>query len=321
VRNAFAVTLGTALLALGTLAGAQPQGYPSKPVKIVVPFAVGGIADTFARLIGQRVQEQTGQAVVVENKAGAGGTIGADAVAKSPPDGYTLVMGSIGTQAVNQSLMKAMPYDTLRDFAPIAFVLEADSLLVVNPEVKVANVKELVELAAREPLTFGSGGTGTTGHLAGELFNKLARVKMTHIPYKGNAPAITDLLGARTTMIFATMPTVLPHVKAGKLRALAVVGNTRSAAMPELPTVGETIPGFELINWIGLFAPAGTPAPIVAYWNGEVQKFMATPEVQKRLVAEGSTFRPTTPEQFAAFVRAEAQKWAALIPEMGIRPE
>src|SRR5262249_27679521 len=156
----------------------------ARPVKIVVPFAVGGIADTFARLLAQRVTEQTGQAVVVENKSGAGGTIGADAVAKSPADGYTLVMGSIGTHAVNASLVKAMPYDAQRDFTPIAFVLEADSLLVVNPEVKVASVKELAELAAREPLTFGSGGTGTTGHLAGELFNKLAKVKMTHVPYK-----------------------------------------------------------------------------------------------------------------------------------------
>ena len=322
MRRTFVAMLGIAALAVGGAAAAQTQSYPSKPVKIVVPFAVGGIADTFARVIGQKASEDWGQPVVVENRAGAGGNIGADLVAKSPPDGYTLVMGNIGTHAVNMSLVKAMPYDTLRDFTPVSFVLEADGILVVNPDVKAASVKELAELAAREPLTFGSGGLGTTSHLAGELFNKLARVKMTHVPYKGNAPAITDLLGGRTTMIFATMPTVLPQVKAGRLRALAVIGNTRSAAVPELPTVAEAgIAGFEVINWIGLFAPAGTPAPIVALWHAEVQKVMASPEVQKRLVVEGSTFKPMSSGEFAAFVRAEAQRWAALIPEMGIKPE
>jgi tripartite-type tricarboxylate transporter receptor subunit TctC len=302
MRRTIAAIFGIAMLAAGGLAS--------------------GIADTFARVIGQKVSEQWGQPVVVENRTGAGGNIGADVVAKSPPDGYTLVMGNIGTHAVNKSLLKSMPYDTLKDFAPVAFVLEADGLLVVNPEVKVANVRELAELAKREPLTYGSGGLGTTSHLAGELFNKLAGVKMTHIPYKGNSPAITDLLGARTTMMFATMPTVLPHVKAGKLRALAVIGNTRSAAVPDLPTVAEGgIAGFEVINWIGLFAPAGTPPEIVARWNAEVQKVMGSPEVKARLVTEGSSFKPTTPEQFAAFVRSEADKWAKLIPEMGIKPE
>ena len=311
-----------AVLGIALTSAAHAQGYPNKPVRIVVPFAVGGIADTFARVIGQKVGESWGQPVVIENKTGAGGNIGADLVAKSPPDGYTLVMGNIGTHAVNQSLLKAMPYDTIRDFAPIAFVLEADGILVVNPNVKAANVRELLELAKAQPLTFGSGGLGTTSHLAGELFNQLGRVKVTHVPYKGNSPAITDLLGGQTTMIFATMPTVLPQVKAGKLRALAVIGNTRSAAVPELPTVAEAgLPGFEVINWIGLFAPAGTPPEIVAKWNAEVQKVMAAPDVQKRLEVEGSTFRPTTPEQFAVFVRGEASKWQKLIPEMGIKPE
>jgi tripartite-type tricarboxylate transporter receptor subunit TctC len=320
MRKTFAAILGIAMLAVGLPASAQ--GYPTKPIKIVVPFAVGGIADTFARVIGQKLSEQWGQPVVVENRPGAGGNIGADLVAKSPPDGYTLVMGNIGTHAVNQSLLKSMPYDTLRDFAPVAFVLEADGILVVHPDVKAANVKELIALAKREPLAYGSGGLGTTSHLAGELFNKLAGVKMTHIPYKGNSPAITDLLGGRTAMMFATMPTVLPHVKAGKLRALAVIGNTRSAAVPELPTVAEAaLPEFAVINWIGLFAPAGTPSAIVSRWNAEVQKVMASPEVQKRLVNEGSTFKPMSSEEFAKFVRSESDKWARLIPEMGLKPE
>jgi tripartite-type tricarboxylate transporter receptor subunit TctC len=320
MTRTLAIIAGSIALASATLAQAQP--YPGKPIRIVVPFAVGGIADTFGRAIGARLGETWGQPVVIENKAGAGGNIGADFVAKAAPDGYTLVMGNIGTHAVNQSLLKAMPYDTIRDFAPIAFVLEADGILVVNPNVKAANVRELLELARTQPLTFGSGGLGTTSHLAGELFNQLGHVKVTHIPYKGNSPAITDLLGGQTTMIFATMPTVLPQVKAGKLRALAVIGNTRSVAVPELPTVAESgLPGFEVINWIGLFAPAGTPPEIVAKWNAEVQKVMAAPDVQKRLEIEGSSFRPTTPEQFAAFVRGEASKWQKLIPEMGIKPE
>lgn len=320
MRKAIATALGIALAAASGLATAQ--AYPAKPVRIVVPFAVGGIADSFARVIGQKVSEQWGQPVVIENRTGAGGNIGADVVAKSQPDGYTLVMGNIGTHAVNRSLLKSMPYDTLKDFAPVAFVLEADGLLVVNAGVKATNVRELVALARKEPLTYGSGGLGTTSHLAGELFNKLAGVKMTHIPYKGNSPAITDLLGGRTTMMFATMPTVLPHVKGGKLRALAVIGNTRSSAVPDLPTVAEAaLPGFEVINWIGLFAPAGTPHEIVARWNAEVQRVMTSPEVKARLATEGSTFKPTTPESFAAFVRSESEKWAKLIPEMGIRPE
>jgi len=322
MRKTLATLLGCLVLALAGSAAAQAPAYPQKRVTIVVPFAVGGIADTFARVIGQKLQDLWGQPFVIENKPGAGGNIGADLVAKAPADGYTLVMGNIGTHAINQYLVKSMPYETLRDFAPIAFVLEADGILVVNRNVKATNVKELVELAKKEPLTFGSGGLGTTSHLAGELFNKLGGVKVTHVPYKGNAPAITDLLGGQTTMIFATMPTVLPQVKAGKLRALAVIGNARSAAAPELPTVAEAgLPGFDVINWIGLFAPAGTPPEIVARLNGEVQKIMATPEVRERLKVEGSTFKATTPEQFGAFVRAEAEKWGGLIREMGLKAE
>ena len=301
---------------------ARAESDPSKPIKIVVPFAVGGIADTFSRAIGAKLGEAWGQPVVVENKAGAGGNIGADFVAKSAPDGYTLVMGNIGTHAVNQSLFKSMPYDPLRDFVPIAHVLDAEGLLVVNPAVNAKTVPELIALARSQPgkMTYASGGLGTTSHLAGELFKSMAKVDIVHVPYKGNSPAITDLLGGQTQMIFATMPTVLPQVKAGRLRALAVIGPARTSAL-DVPTVAESLPGFEVSNWIGLFAPAGTPPEIVARLNAEVQKVMRSPEIEKRLETEGAKFIPTTPQSFAAFQRAEAEKWARAIHEAHIKVE
>jgi tripartite-type tricarboxylate transporter receptor subunit TctC len=309
-----------ALLLSSGLAQAQP--YPAKPIRIVVPFPVGGIADTFARAIGAKLADAWGQPVVIENKTGAGGNIGADFVAKSPPDGYTLVMGSIGTHAVNHSLMKSMPYDPFKDFAPVAHVLEAEGLLVVHPSVAARSVPELIALAKAQPgrLTYASAGTGTSSHLAGELFKFMAQVDIIHVPYKGNAPAITDLLGGQTQMIFATMPTVLPQVKAGRLRALAVIGAARTPAL-DVPTVAESLPGFVVSNWIGLFAPAGTPPEIVARLNAEVQKVMQTPEVQKRLEVEGAKFIPTTPESFAAFQRAESEKWSKAIRDAGIKVE
>jgi tripartite-type tricarboxylate transporter receptor subunit TctC len=258
VRSAFArVLLGTAL-ALAGVAPVAAQPYPSKPIRIIVPFPAGGIADIYARLIGTRLTQAWGQPVVVENRTGAGGNIGADAVAKSPPDGYTLGMGSVGTHAVNVSLFSKMPYDPVRDFAPIALVLEAEGLLVVHPSVPAQTVPELIAFARANPgkLTFASAGMGTASHLAGELFKTRAGVDMVHVPYKGNAPAITDLLAGQTALIFATMPTVLPHARAGKLRALATIGKTRSAAAPDLPTVSEggaaRLRGEQLI---GLFAP------------------------------------------------------------------
>jgi tripartite-type tricarboxylate transporter receptor subunit TctC len=323
MRNAVATGLGIALLVLAAPLAAQSPSWPAKPIKIVVPFAVGGIADTFARAIGAKLGDTWGQPVVIENKAGAGGNIGADFVAKSPPDGYTFVMGNIGTHAVNQSLFRNMPYDTLRDFVPIAHVLDAEGLLVVHPSVSSKSVPELIALAKSQPgrMTYASGGLGTTSHLAAELFKSVANVDIVHVPYKGNSPAITDLLGGQTQMIFATMPTVLPQVKAGRLRALAVIGPARTPALPDVPTVAETLPGFEVSNWIGLFAPAGTPPEIVAKLNAEVQKVMRSPEIEKRLETEGAKFVPTTPAQFAEFQRAEAAKWARAIKDANIRVE
>jgi tripartite-type tricarboxylate transporter receptor subunit TctC len=320
------------LAALAILAGvttstsalAQASSYPNKPIRIIVPFPVGGIADTFSRTIGIKLTEVWGQPVVVENKTGAGGNIGAEIVAKSPPDGYTLVMGNIGSHAVNVSLFKSIPFDPIKDFVPIAHVLDAEGLLVVNPSVNANSVREILEMARAQPgkLSYASGGLGTTSHLAGELFKSTAKVDIVHVPYKGNAPAITDLLGGQTQMLFATMPTVLPHVKAGKLRAIASIGLVRTAALPDVPTVAESgLPGFEVSNWIGLFAPAGTPSDIVAKLNAEVQKIMRSPDVQKRLEAEGARFIPTTPAQFAAFQKEELVKWAKIIKDANIRAE
>jgi tripartite-type tricarboxylate transporter receptor subunit TctC len=289
-------------------------------MRIIVPFPAGGIADLFARVIGQKYNEAWGQPVVVDNRPGAGGNIGAEIVAKSPPDGYTLVMGSIGTHSVNVSLFSKLAYDPIRDFAPVALVMEAEGLLVLHPSVPVRTVKELIALArARPGRWYASAGTAR-GHLAGELFKSMARVDMVHVPYKGNVPAITDLISGQTSLLFATMPTVLPQVQAGRLKALAVTSSARSPAAPELPTIAEAaLPGYSVTNWIGLFAPAGTPRDIVVKLNGETVRIMQAPDIQKRLANEGAKFTPKTPDEFTAFVKAEIAKWAKVVKEAGIR--
>jgi len=302
---------------------AQSTSYPDRQIRIISPFATGGIADTFSRVVAQGLNESWRQPVIVENKTGGGGNIGSDFVAKAPPDGYTLVMGNIGSHAVNPYLIKNMPYDPLKDFQPVAFVLDAEGLLVVNPSVPSKTVNELIAYIKANPgkISYGSGGVGTTSHLAGELFKFLAKVDMTHIPYKGNSPAITDLIGGQTQIMFATMPTVLPFVKTGKLRAIAVIGGSRTSALPDLPTVSQTLPGFEVSNWIGIFAPTGTPTPIITKLNTEINKIMQLPNNQKRLEAEGAKFRAMTSETFGMFQRNEAQKWAKIIKDSGINPE
>jgi tripartite-type tricarboxylate transporter receptor subunit TctC len=318
---------GIGLLLAGALA-LQPccafaQAYPQKTIRLIVPFPVGGIADTLSRTIAGKLNEAWGQPVVVENRAGAGGNIGADLVAKSPPDGYTLGIGSIGTHAVNISLFKSMPYDPVRDFAPVAFAMEAEGLLVVHPSVPANSVKELIALAKAQPdkLTYASAGAGTASHLAGELFKSSAQVRITHIPYKGNVPAITDLLAGQTSLIFATMATVLPQVRAGKLRAIATMGEARAAATPELPTIGESLPGFVVNNWVGFFAPAGTPADIVSRLNSETRNFMSSREMTARLTAEGARFIAMTPEQLGNFVKAEIAKWAPVVKASGAKAD
>jgi len=308
---------------LGILIPCAAQQYPSKPIKIIVPFPVGGIADIYSRLVGNRWTELWGQPVVIENRTGAGGNIGADMVAKAAPDGYTIGIGSIGTHAVNVALFSKMPYDPVKDFAPIALLVDADGLLVVHPSVAANSVADLIALARAKPggLTYASAGAGTASHLAGELFKSMAKVDLLHVPYKGNVPAITDLLAGQTSLIFATMPTVLPHARAGKLRALASMGEARAAATPELPAIRESLPGFVVNNWVGFVAPAGTPAEIVQRLNTETRNFMTTKEMTARMTAEGARFIPMAPEQFGDFIKAEIAKWAPVVKASGAKAD
>ncbi len=312
-----------ALLCLA-LAGGEvaAQTYPTKPVRLVVPFPPGGFADVYGRVLAVHLGNTFGQSVVVENRSGAGGNIGADVVAKSAPDGYALVMGTVGTHAINASLYSKMPYDAIRDFSPVAFVAEAEGLLVAHPSVPANTVPELIALARSKPLTYGSAGAGTTGHLAGELFKSMAKVDITHIPYKGNVPAITDILAGQVALVFATLPTVLPHVKAGKLKSIAVLGSTRSTALPEVPTMADSgLPGFEVNNWVGVFAPAGTPAAVVGKLNAEILRIMRLPDVQARLAGEGMRFVPMSVDEFAAFAKAEVAHWAPVVRASGARAD
>ncbi len=317
----------TMILSLGLLGYqgvfAQENNYPNHQIKIISPFATGGIADGFSRIIAQGLSESFGQPVIVENKTGGGGNIGADFVAKSPADGYTLIMGSIGTHAVNPFLVKNMPYDPLKDFVPVVFVLDAEGLLAVNPSLPVKNVSELIAYLKANPgkVSYGSGGIGTASHLAGELFVMTTKVDMVHIPYKGNALAITDLIGGQTQVMFATMPTILPYVKSDKLRGLAVTGANRDPSMPDLPSISETLPGFDVKNWIGLFAPAGTPPAVVKKLHDEVSKIMQQPSVQKKLESEGAKYYTMSPEAFGTFQKKESVRWGKIIKSAGIKPE
>ena len=315
------------ILSLGLLSYqlvfAQANNYPNHQIKIISPFATGGIADGFSRIIAQGLSDSFGQPVIVENKTGGGGNIGADFVAKSPADGYTLIMGSIGTHAVNPFLVKNMPYDPLKDFVPVVFVLDAEGLLAVNPSLPVKNVSELIAYLKANPgkVSYGSGGIGTASHLAGELFVMTTKVDMVHIPYKGNALAITDLIGGQTQVMFATMPTILPYVKSDKLRGLAVTGAGRDPSMPDLPSISETLPGFDVKNWIGLFAPAGTPPAVVKKLHTEVSKIMQQPAVQKKLESEGAKYYAMSPEAFGTFQKKESVRWGKIIQSAGIKPE
>ena len=303
---------------------ALPQDYPSRPIRMIVPFPAGGTADMLARQIGQTMGEALRQQVVIENRTGAGGNIGADLAAKAKPDGYTLLMGTVSTHAINPNLYPNMPYDPVKDFAPVALVARMPNLLVLHPSVPASNVAELIALAKARPgaLAFASAGNGTTQHLAGELFKKMAGVDMIHVPYKGNAPAVTDLVGGQVQVMFDNIPVSLQQVRAGKLRALAVTGPARSPVLPQLPTVAEAaLPGYNITSWFGLYAPSGTSPQIIERLNRETNKALASVPIHRRLTDQGIEPAGGTPGQFAEFMRTELVKWGKIVRESGARVE
>ena len=311
--------LATGALALAPLA-AQAQAFPSKALTIVVPFSAGGTTDILARVVGQYMAKDLGQPVIIDNRAGAGGNIGAQMVARAAPDGYTLLMGTVGTHAINQSLYKKMPFDPIKDFAPITRVALVPNLLVANPSQPFKTVKELIAYAKANPgkVTFASSGSGTSIHLSGEMFQQMAGVEMQHIPYKGSAPALTDLLGGQTAIMFDNMPSVIGHVRNGKLRPIAVTTPTRSPALPDVPTIAESgVPGYSATSWFGLLAPASTPAPVIAKLNASILKALADPEVKKKLAEQGAEPHGEKPEQFAEFIRSETAKWGQTVKVSG----
>ncbi|MDB5905511.1 MAG: hypothetical protein JWM26_4389 [Betaproteobacteria bacterium] len=309
--------------ALFSTAYAFAQTYPARPIRMIVPFPPGGSTDLVARVVAQKMSDAWGQQVVVDNRPGANGMIGTDLVAKAAPDGYTIVLGTIGPMAINASLYR-MPYDIARDLAPITYTANIANVLVVNPSVPAKDVKELVALAKAKPgtLTFGSSGTGGAPHMAVELFKILAKVNVVHVPYKGGGPSMTDAVGGQITGSFASMPSAVGFIKAGKLRALGVSAGRRSPALPEVPTVAEAgVRGFSVLDWQGLFGAAATPPAIVNKLNAEVVRTLAMPDVVERLTAAGVEIQTSTPKAFGDFVRAEIRKWNGVVKEAGVKVE
>jgi tripartite-type tricarboxylate transporter receptor subunit TctC len=301
---------------------AMAQSYPVKPVKMIVPFPAGGTTDILGRIVAQKLSERLGQPFIIDNRGGAGGNIGADMVAKSTPDGYTLLVGTVGTNAINASLYAKMPYDTAKDFVPIGLIAAVPNVLVVHPSLPARSVKELIDLLKSKPgeINFASSGNGTSIHLSGELFKTMAGVRMNHIPYKGSAPALTDLIGGQVQLMFDNLPSSMPHIKAGRLRALAVTSLKRSAALPDLPTIAEAaLPGFDASSWFALFAPAGTPKAIVVKLNSELNAILQLADVREKFAAQGAEPTEFNPEQFAAFTQAELTKWARVVKESGAK--
>jgi tripartite-type tricarboxylate transporter receptor subunit TctC len=309
------------LLALSAAAAAA-QPYPSKPIRLVVPFPAGGTTDILAREVGQRLSLSLGQPVVIDNRPGAAGNIGSELVAKSAPDGYTLLMATVGTHAINPNLYARIPYDHVKDFAPVVLVAGVPNVLEVTPSLPVHSVADLIKLAKEKPgqINFASSGSGTSIHLSGELFKTMAGVDMTHVPYKGSAPAITDLIGGQVQVMFDNLPSSLQQIKAGKLRAIAVTSAQRAPALPDVPTIAESgLPGFEATSWFGIVAPAGTPPTIIARINADVNQWLQSPEAKEKLLAQGAVAAGGSPEQFAAYIHAETEKWARVVKASGAK--
>ena len=301
--------------------GAYAQAWPAKSLRIVVPFAPGGSTDIFARLLGERMSTALGQSVLIDNRAGAAGNIGADAVARSVPDGYTLLMATTGVMAINQALYRNMTYDAAKDLEPVAFVASITNVLIVSSESTLKSVAEVLAAAKRSPgsLSFASSGAGSSTHMSAELFKAMAGVDLLHVPYKGSGPAMLDLISGRVALMFENMPGAVPHIKAGKLRALAQTGLRRTAALPEVPTVAEAgVPGYESLSWSGIAVPAGAPREVVARLNREINAILAQAEMRHKLAEMGAEAVGGSPEAFADHVRRERDKWGGVVRAAGI---
>lgn len=319
-------TIGTRMLALALAGMAMPsvgnaQAYPAKAVRIIVPFSAGGGADIVARAIAQKLGESMGQQVVVDNRTGAAAIIGTELAAKAVPDGYTIILGQTGPNSINPSLYERLPYDPLRDFAPITLTTTYPYMMVVHPSIPAKSVKELIALAKARPnqLTFASAGNGAANHLAGELFKSVAGISMVHVPYKASAPALVDVLGGHVSMMLDPIITAMPHVKLGRLRALGVSGSRRTAVASEVPTIAETgLPGYEAIGWHGMLAPAATPRDIITRLNSEIVNALRMPEMRARFAEQGAEPVGNTPDQFLEFLKIDLAKWTKVIKAAGV---
>ena len=301
---------------------AGAQNYPVKPIRVVITFTPGGALDQIVQLVGPKLTEAWGQQVLMDHRPGAGGVVGTESASKAAPDGYTLLLGSIGPSSVSPALNPRLSYDPVKDFSPISLAIAYPNVLVVNPSLPVSSVRELIALAKAKPgqLNFGSSGAGTSNHLAAELLNLMAGIKLVHVPYKGQVPALTDTISGQVQVAFVNVGPVLPFIKAGKLRALGVTSAKRSPVVPDQPTIAESgVPGYEIITWVGFWAPAGTPKDIIAKLNTEIVKALRNPEVQAAFLAQGVEATPSTPEQAEAFLKSEITKWAEVVKAANIK--
>ena len=313
----------TAMLLLAATVSATAQVYPTKPVKVVVPYAAGGNMEHWRPALA-KVAQLMGQNFFIDNRPGAGGNIGSDSVAKSPADGYTLLIGTIGTHAINVSAYAKMPYDAIKDFTPVVALATMSNVAIVNPATPVNNIQEFIAHARANPgkLNFGSPGNGSSAHMTGEMFSQVNGLSLQHVPYKGSAPAMMDLMAGRIDIMFDNIPLPLPHIRAGKLRALAVTSAQRSAVLPEMPTLGEAgVKGFDVSSWYGIYAPAGLPRELVQKLNAAFNEALRTPEIRDQLISQGWTPTGGTPEQFAAFAKGELERWATVVKAANVRVE
>lgn len=321
----FKSILGPAVLALAAVTS-QPyshaQTFPTRPVRIVVPQTPGGASDALARIVGQKLSEKWGQPVVVENRAGAGGNIGMDVVAKSPADGYTLLMSYVGSHAINVSIYKKLPFDPEADFSAVATLANVPFVAAANAALPVSNMKELAAYAAKNPVSYGSAGNGSVNHLLGEMFSTNSQVKMLHVPYKGAAPALTDLIAGQIQLVFTSLPSIAQHIRAGTVKGLAVTGSKRAQAFKDIPTIAESgYPGFVINPWFGLFAPKGTPPAVIRQINADIRKVLEDKDTMDKFAALGAEPYETTPQEFAAILHADIQKWAVVVKSSGATAE